>query len=115
MLPAHAPLPTDSSFPFHFVAGIQTSILMLESPLGFSVAATRQMAGRFPKFGGGAPGNAGTAPGGRFSCPAGTAWAKVTVACGRASLAKLSQVLAAASGQESAITITRYRMSYIRT
>ena len=32
-------------------AGIQTSILMSESLVGFSVAATRQMAGRFPKFG----------------------------------------------------------------
>lgn len=119
MLPAQAPLPTDSSFPFQVDdgpdVGIQTSILMSESLVGFSVAATRQIAGKFPKFGAGKPGNAGTAPAGNASCPAGTDCANVTVECGRASLARLSQVPARSSGQESAITTTRYRMSYIRT
>src|SRR5580692_794667 len=110
MLPAQAPLPTTSSFPFHPEAGIHTSILMSESLVGFSVAATRQMAGRSPKFGGGAPGNAGTAPAGRVNCPAATACAKVTLECGSARLAKLSQVVAAAKGHESAMTNTRYRI-----
>src|SRR5580698_2197852 len=110
MFPAQAPLPTDSSFPFHPDVGIQISILMSESLVGFSVAATRQMAGRFPKFGGAAPGKVGTAPADNVSCPASTACAKVIVACGRASLAKLSQGVAAASGKERAITSTRYRI-----
>src|SRR5580658_9985953 len=113
MLPAHAPLPTDSSFPFQVVAGIQTSILILESAVGFSVAATRHRAGRFPKFGAGKPGNVGSAPVGSVSRPAGTASARVTVACGKAILARLSQVPAAASDEESANTITRYRMILI--
>src|SRR5580704_4715391 len=104
MLPAHAPLPTDSSFPFQ-PAGIQTSILISESAVGFSVAATRHRAGRFPKFGAGKPGNVGTAPLGSVSWPAGTASARVTVACGKAILARLSQVPAAATDEEIANTI----------
>src|SRR5437763_846460 len=49
MLPAHAPLPTASSLPFHPEAGSQTSILMSESLDGVSVAATRQNTGSPPK------------------------------------------------------------------
>src|SRR5580765_2384882 len=49
MLPAHAPLPTASSFPFQPDAGSQTSILMSESAEGVSVAATRQKDGRLAK------------------------------------------------------------------
>src|ERR1700722_4198336 len=125
MFPAHAPLPTDSSFPFHPgpvpdrgapVAGIQTSILISESAVGLSVGATRQKPGRSATFGGREPGNAGMAPGGNMSCPAGTDWAKVTVECGSGSFARLSQVPAAASGEESAITRTRHRICtlYVR-
>src|SRR5580698_106604 len=110
MLPAQAPLPTDSNFPFHPDAGIQTSIRMAESLLGSSVAATRQMAGKFPKFGPGKPGNVGTAPAGKVSCPAPTACANVRVACGRASLARSSQEVAARSGQAEAIAKTRVRI-----
>src|SRR5580700_8382271 len=112
MLPAHAPLPTDSSFPFQ-AAGIQTSILISESPVGFSVAATRHRAGRLPKFGAGKPGNVGTAPLGNVSWPAGTDSARVTVACEKAFLVRLSQVPAAATDEEIANTSTRYRMILI--
>ena len=40
--PLKAPLPTAWNFPFQPAAGSQTSILMSESPVGASVAATRQ-------------------------------------------------------------------------
>src|SRR5579862_7934207 len=102
MFPAQAPLPTDSSFPFQPDAGIQTSIRIAESLLGSSVAATRQIAGKFPKFG---------APAGKVSCPAATGSAKVTLARGRASLARFSQGVAAARGNANTITSTRYFMS----
>src|SRR2546428_12123246 len=49
MLPLKAPLPTARYLPFQPDAGIQTSILMSESLDGFSVAATRQNAGRSRK------------------------------------------------------------------
>ena len=44
--PFHPPLPTAWNFPFHPLAGSQTSTLMFDSADGFSVAATRQNAGR---------------------------------------------------------------------
>src|SRR5215471_14462839 len=47
MVPAHAPLPTDSSFPFHPDSGSHTSIRISESLAGVNVAATRQNAGTF--------------------------------------------------------------------
>jgi hypothetical protein len=57
MTPAQPPLPTAWNLPFHAVsaaaapsargAGSQTSILMSESLVGVSVAATRQNAGSF--------------------------------------------------------------------
>src|SRR5437773_1312296 len=46
MAPPHPPFPTAWNFPFQPEAGIQTSILMSESLVGLSVAATRQNAGR---------------------------------------------------------------------
>src|SRR6202167_4136421 len=100
MLPAQAPFPTDSSLPFQLEAGIQTSTLMSESLVGLRVAATRQIAGKFPKFG----------PAGKVSCPAPTACASVTVACGRDRLARFSQEVAASSGQERATTTMRVRI-----
>src|ERR1700722_5115147 len=110
MFPAHAPLPTDSSLPFQLVAGIQISIRIAESLVGFRGGATRQIAGKFSKFSAGNPGNVGTAPGGNVSCPASTGCANVTVACGRAKFARFSQEVAASSGQESATTTTRIRI-----
>ena len=46
MLPFQPPLPTARNLPFQPDAGSQTSILMSESAVGLSVAATRQNAGR---------------------------------------------------------------------
>src|SRR6185436_10975290 len=48
MLPFHPPLPVAWNLPFHAdaVAGSQYSTLMSESGDGFSVASTRQNAGR---------------------------------------------------------------------
>src|SRR5689334_16094681 len=43
--PLNAPLPTAWNLPFQPDSGNQTSILMSESLVGFSVAATRQNAG----------------------------------------------------------------------
>ena len=45
MLPFKPPLPTAWNLPFQPAAGSQTSILMSESLVGVSVAATRQNAG----------------------------------------------------------------------
>src|SRR3984957_12379759 len=113
MFPAPAPLPTDSSFPFHVEVGSHTSILMSESLVGLNVAATRQMAGRFAKFGAGNPGNAGIAPAANVSCRAATDCARVTVACGRASLARLPHWVEDAADEESATTSTRYRIGTV--
>src|SRR5262245_31609216 len=85
MLPAQPPLPTAWNFPFHPVAGSQTSILMSESDDGVSVAATRQKAGRRL--------NCCTAAGaipGRVKPPAGTIWARVIAVSGSARDDKLS-------------------------
>src|SRR5882724_10785251 len=49
MAPLNAPLPTAWNLPFQPDAGNQTSILMSESLVGFSVAATRQNAGSAEK------------------------------------------------------------------
>src|SRR5262249_40511399 len=46
MVPAHAPLPTDSNLPFHPDSGSHTSIFISESFVGVNVAATRQNDGR---------------------------------------------------------------------
>src|SRR5271166_2115083 len=47
--PAKPPFPTPSNFPFQPEAGIQISILMSESLVGFNLAATRQNAGMLVK------------------------------------------------------------------
>src|SRR6185436_593267 len=44
MTPAQPPPPTNSNLPFQF-SGIQTSMSIWESEVGFNVAATRQNAG----------------------------------------------------------------------
>src|SRR5665213_591936 len=94
MVPAHAPLPTDCSLPFQALAGIQTSIPISESFDGFSVAVTRQNAGRrlytAPAFGPRPPGGVGNAP-------AATGSAAVTVVFGNTTEATLSHEGAAAS------------------
>src|SRR5882757_5505991 len=89
MLPAHAPLPTACSLPFHACAGSHTSILMSESLDGVSVAATRQNAGRLANgFTAARPPRAG----GAGNCPAATVCASVTAACGPENVDRLSHV-----------------------
>src|ERR1700720_4762657 len=46
MMPWNPPPPVPRNLPFHPLSGSQTSILMLESEVGVSVAMTRQKAGR---------------------------------------------------------------------
>src|SRR5688572_18029901 len=99
MLPFQPPFPTIRNLPFHTVppvapsargAGSHTSILMSDSAVGLSVAATRQNAGRS------ANGLPPPRPPGWVKAPAATVSTVVTVACGNASEARLSQVAAAA-------------------
>src|SRR5258706_1347723 len=88
MAPAQPPFPTASNFPFHPSPGSQTSILMLESGDGLSVAATRQKAGRLISV----------ALNGVVNEPAGTASAIVIAVFGRVSDDRLSHVAARAEG-----------------
>src|SRR5580704_4981673 len=95
------------NFPFQPDAGIQTSILMSESRDGFSVAATRQNAGRpltacTKAVGAGGPPEAM----GIVNAPASTARASVIVVFGSASDARLSQVWPAAWVATGAATIS---------
>src|ERR1700693_6245087 len=83
--PAQPPLPTAWYFPFQSEAGSQTSILISESLLGFSVAATWQYAGK-PV---------------RAEAPAATSRAEVTAICGEDNEARLSQD-AASTGMAAA-------------
>ena len=76
--PLKAPLPTAWNLPFQPDAGIQTSILISESRVGFSVAATRQNAGRAREASAALPGG--------VKGPASTACASVIVAFGSASI-----------------------------
>src|SRR5204862_6128901 len=94
ILPALPPFPTASNLPFHPHAGIQTSTLMSESAVGFTVAASRQNAGNTENrdaFCAALP------PPGALKPPAGTSSASVTVAfCSVANFSRLSQELLAA-------------------
>src|SRR6266705_3036012 len=112
MVPAHPPLPTAWNLPFQPDAGIQTSILMSESLVGFSVAATRQNAGSALNAAPGPPRAAGG-----VNSPGPIGCANVMVVSGNVSDARLSQV-AAAAGTESAVatqpTIKIIRISFLR-
>src|SRR5260370_5913797 len=93
MAPDHPPFPAPRNFPFQRSDGIQTSILMSESAVGLSSAATRQKAGKRLKAAccaGGAEGN--------VNAPASTDSARVMVVFGSASVERLSQVLANITG-----------------
>src|SRR6185369_15319733 len=107
MFPFQPPLPTTRNFPFQAAlpgapsargAGSHTSILMSESALGFSVAATRQNAGRSAN---GLP----PRPPGCENAPAATASAAVIVAFGIACDARLSHVAACAAAAVNEHTI----------
>src|ERR1051326_7433417 len=93
MYPAKPPLPVPRNLPFQPVSGIHTSILMSESFAGFSVACTRQKAGRFLGLNI-VPGS--ETPAGRVKAPAATCCADVMVVSGSLSVARLSQVAAKA-------------------
>src|SRR5688572_19276934 len=105
MVPAQPPLPTAWNLPFHATAGSQTSILMSESEVGVSVAATRQKAGNWLNCG-----SAGPVPG-RLNPPAGTIWAKVIDVFGSDRDDKLSHD-AAASACPSIISISARRTAH---
>ena len=99
MAPAHPPVPIALNLPFQPSTGSHTSILILESLVGFTVAATRQNGGRS------AYGIAGPrAVAGGVKPPAGTDWASVIVVSGSASDARLSHVAAAIDGDADART-----------
>src|SRR5258706_8610735 len=90
--PLNAPLPTAWNLPFQPDAGNQTSILMSESLVGFSVAATRQNAGSAVKSPA-SPGGSGV------NAPACTDAATVMVAWGSAIFARsLHEPVAATAG-----------------
>jgi len=77
--------------PFHAEVGNQTSILISESLVGVSVAATRQNAGRSVNGFGPRPARP---LGGGANDPGGTLCAEVIVACGSGRDARLSHVAA---------------------
>src|SRR5688572_18025619 len=90
--PLNPPLPTAWNLPFQPEAGNQTSILMSESLVGFSVAATRQNAGSAVKSLE-SPGASG------LNAPACTGAATVIVARGSAIFARsLHEPAAATAG-----------------
>src|SRR5687767_13488243 len=101
MLPAHPPLPTPRNLPFQPSLGIQTSILMSESRVGVSVAATRQKAGSFAAAGGTLP----LAVGGE-NWPAPTTTACVTATFDSFSAARLSHVAAVTGDGPARIAAT---------
>src|SRR5262245_22017856 len=78
MVPAHAPLPTDSNLPFHPDSGSHTSIFISESCVGLNVAATRQNDGRPLKA------SAPRVPRGGVKPPGATGCASVIVELGSA-------------------------------
>ena len=85
--PAESAVAFSQNFPFQPDSGSQASILMLESRLGFNVAATRQKAG----VGGRTPPGERWAPSGILNSPAATGCARVIVVSGSESPARLSQ------------------------
>ena len=112
MTPAHAPLPTAWNFPFQSTTGSQTSILISESLVGFSVALTRQNAGSVAKGANtGPPG-----PSSRLNAPDATIVAPVTAPPGSVSAFRSSQGADAAGRTEAACsTITAAAINSDRT
>src|SRR5436309_3834958 len=94
--PAEPPEPSPRKLPFHVVAGIQTSTPIAEVPVGASVAATRQNAGRFISVGGD--------PGTGVKVPAGTDCVVMAVVPGGRTDARLSHGMAAGAGVGSRAT-----------
>src|SRR5687768_9906073 len=108
MLPAQPPLPTAWNFPFQPDAGNHTSILISESVLGVSVAATRQNSGSRANAAAAPPPCAPPVVGSR-KAPGGTTAAVVTVVCGNARVASSPHEAAAAdAGHHSATARNRH-------
>src|SRR5688500_15761047 len=111
MTPAHAPLPTDCSLPFHPADGSHTSILMSESLVGVSVAVTRQKAGRLLSAAG--FGTVTGGPPGIVNGPRATAWADVTVVFASVNDSRLSHVAALAAAGAAMVTTAPMAMERI--
>jgi hypothetical protein len=94
MEPAHAPLPTACSLPFHPASGNQTSDRMSESADGAIRSCTRQNAGSAPN------GSAARGPAtpGSVKRPASTDWLAVTVVWASVSVAANRSHAAGATG-----------------
>src|SRR6185437_13578626 len=106
MTPAQAPLPTDSSLPFHPPTGSHTSIRISESAVGLSAAATRQNAGRLLNAALGFEPRPGV---GNVKAPASTCLADRIVVCGSARDVIFSQGAAQAMAAPSTIEPSRKR------
>src|SRR5262249_31018591 len=91
---AQPPFPTAWNLPFQPFAGIHTSIVMSESALGVSVAATRQNDGRFAY--GFVPPPPRRPLSGGTNVPGATTSARLIVPAFNATPARLSHVAAAA-------------------
>jgi hypothetical protein len=90
MLPAQAPLPTDSSFPFHLRGRHPDFDLDLGIAGGFQRGGHAANGGKISEVRRRKTGKVGTAPAGKVSCPAGTACARGDGGMRQESLAKLS-------------------------
>src|SRR3954468_22453438 len=101
MTPAQPPFPTAWNLPFQPFVGSHTSILMSESVLGVSVAATRQNDGRFAY--GLAPPPPRRPPSGGTNVPGATTSARLIVPAFKAAPAKLSHVAADARVAATAV------------
>src|ERR1700722_2448613 len=103
IVPVNAPLPTAWNLPFQFADGIHNSILISESLDGFSVAVTRQNAGRAVRVCAAARARvAPSATAGGANARASTVRASVIVALGSVNDAKLSHGWAAAVAEAPA-------------
>src|SRR5262245_49552115 len=114
MTPAQPPFPTAWNFPFQPDAGNHTSILMSESLVGASVAATRQNAGRSLNGFAPRPPPARPSAAGGVNAPGATDCEDVIVACGSDSDFRLSHVAPAARPAADAKTM-RLRTTLIFT
>src|SRR5262245_11688400 len=109
MTPAQPPFPTAWNLPFQPFAGSHTSILMSESVVGVSVAATRQNDGRVAY--GFAPPAPRRPPSGGANAPGATTSTRSIVAAFNAVPARLSQVAADTRAADAAITIAASAMT----
>src|SRR6266496_2266858 len=104
MLPAYPPLPVPSNRPFHPELGIQSSMLITESGVGFETAETLQ--------------NGGTSyvcPFGAMNDGPGIDVADMIVASGSGSVTRLSQLIAHTDCAPSIIPAAKIAEASFRT